>query len=192
MASMVAREQIIIARRACLGRSWGRNTRDRSKDVPLGANQRRPSLPRPRVWRSARTKVPSGVPSRARVTARVLVESISSCSSRCLPITRVVRRASRLARDSSWFMAITSSATGIGICRSRLQEFSAAEASSGVHVQGLLGLFHCSLHDAYQPFEVSLRPAEQADSELAEIVLHDSRSEPDASHQRAGVGDMND
>jgi len=42
----------------------------------------------------------------------------------------------------------------------KVRRVNAEEGSSGLHVQGLLGLFHCPLHDSYQPFEVSLRPAE--------------------------------
>ena len=56
----------------------GRNSTDTSSALPGGATQLRARRPRPAVWWSATTTIPSPAPSRARPSASLLVDPVSA------------------------------------------------------------------------------------------------------------------
>ena len=63
---------------ASTGATGGRSSTETSSACPRAASHERPRRPRPALWRSAPTTVPSGAPSRARTIRSSLVEPVSA------------------------------------------------------------------------------------------------------------------
>jgi len=74
-------------------------------ELPAGACQALLRRPLPAVCTSANTNMPSGAPSRASWTARVLVESIVSCNSMQHPTVRVASLCVNSSAEGNRFMS---------------------------------------------------------------------------------------
>ena len=97
-ASDAARATVIVANPATA--AGGRSSTVSISDAPGGASQVRPRRPRPAVWWSATTTVPSGSPCRASSSTSVFVEPVSAThrtSAKRLPSSAARDRASASA-----------------------------------------------------------------------------------------------